>query len=307
VYVQVAEYLVYAVAVLLLTYIAYFKDKNMLFRLFVFLVIAALFSYFENYNIALVLSGVLFFNALITSISNKYNILFVLLSIFFLFTGFYVRASTNAIALAMLLGFLSGIHSFSISHKGTHNKNIEIKRDIAQIILGAVFLLLFSLLGLFAASFIFIAILLLGTGLGSAATVYRHSTISKFLYSLERKDAVLGSGAFWLSAGTLLALSFINSLPYVLTIFAALFFGDSIATIAGMSLPLRRLTYNRKKSVAGTLSYFALVAFVSYFFIGFMALAFAAVAAFVESLDLPIDDNFGTSLALTLLAFILSL
>jgi len=306
VYVQAAEYLVYAVAVLLLAYIAYFKDKNMLFRLFVFLVVAALFSYFENYNIALVLSGVLFFNALITSISNKYNILFILLSIFFLFTGFYAHASTNTIALAMLLGFLSGIHSLSIN-KGVHNKNIEIKRDIAQIILGSVFLLLFSLLGLFAASFIFMAFLLLGAGLGGAAMVYRHSTISKFFYSLERKDAVLGSGAFWLSAGTLLALSFISSLPYVLTIFAALFFGDSIATIAGMSLPLRRLPYNRKKSVAGTLSYFALVAFVSYFFIGFMALAFAAVAAFVESLDLPIDDNFGTSLALTLLAFILAL
>ena len=305
-YVQAAEYLVYAVAVLLLAYIAYFKDKNMLFRLFVFLVVAALFSYFENYNIALVLSGVLFFNALITSISNKYNILFILLSIFFLFTGFYAHASTNTIALAMLLGFLSGIHSLSIN-KSVHNKNIEIKRDIAQIILGSVFLLLFSLLGLFAASFIFMAFLLLGAGLGGAAMVYRHSTISKFFYSLERKDAVLGSGAFWLSAGTLLALSFISSLPYVLTIFAALFFGDSIATIAGMSLPLRRLPYNRKKSVAGTLSYFALVAFVSYFFIGFMALAFAAVAAFVESLDLPIDDNFGTSLALTLLAFILAL
>jgi len=109
------------------------------------------------------------------------------------------------------------------------------------------------------------------------------------LDSLEREGVQPAHGAFWYAIGALIALSFISVPEKAVSAIMMLAIADGLSTIVG-SYGKHPLPYNRKKSIEGTLAFFA-SGLLSYFLIGPLAVPLALFAAAVESLDLPLDDN----------------
>ena len=69
----------------------------------------------------------------------------------------------------------------------------------------------------------------------------------------------------------------------------ALAAGDSAATIFGI-LGRHPLPHNRRKTWEGSLAFFVFSLPAS-LFVGWIGILLAAIAAAVESLDTPVDDN----------------
>lgn len=107
----------------------------------------------------------------------------------------------------------------------------------------------------------------------------------------------------------LLVLVFRHHLVFAAIAWAFLAFGDGVATLAGKSIPIARLPWNREKSWGGFVALF-IAAYASGLAVGFwmgyrapvVILIAALAAAITESLHLGIDDNltvpFAASVAL---------
>ena len=103
-------------------------------------------------------------------------------------------------------------------------------------------------------------------------------------------------------------LGFAHGAPLLLFGIIAVFFGDSAATIVGISA--RRaapLPYNRHKTIVGTLAFFIVTAVLGYFLIGAYAILLAAILALIEGLYISIDDNIRSGIAVVILGAILGL
>ena len=109
------------------------------------------------------------------------------------------------------------------------------------------------------------------------------------LDSLEREGAPPAHGAFWYAIGALIALSFIPSPEGAVSAIMMLAVADGVSTLVG-SYGCHPLPYNKKKSIEGTLAFF-MSGLLTYFLIGAAAIPLALLAAAVESMDLPLDDN----------------
>ncbi len=215
---------------------------------------------------------------------------------------------------AFSVGTLAGI---SISLRGNrsaaHNsrakdRGVEIKRDLFQICSGIVLLLvLLALPG--AGKYIVYAIVLSGY----AAVSYipkkgrRRGVLSSVLLSLERPATRFGFGALYLAAGAMMVMSLIPNFRLMVFGLIALFVADSLATIFGLRIKSPRLPYNKGKSIAGSLVYFAALAAFGMLFVGYYSVAIAAVLALVEGLGWRIDDNISVASVLVLISAALTL
>ncbi len=177
------------------------------------------------------------------------------------------------------------------------NRKKEVSRDIIQLMLGAIlFVVVYS-----ASSYNSILII---TGLilfGLLANNVIANMKSKS-FDLERKGVEYGRGAAYLAAGTALIIGFVHPTMNLLFGLSVLFFADSAATITGVALRHgAKLPYNRNKSLPGTLAFFAVAAVAGYIAIGYYGILFAAVLAFIESMDTVIDDNVRIGVAFSVL------
>jgi len=112
----------------------------------------------------------------------------------------------------------------------------------------------------------------------------------------ERSNApVPGWGSACYAAGVLILLTSLPDIPRMSAGIFVLAVGDSFSTIVGRWGKLR-LPYNRAKTLEGTLAFF-ISSLPAYYFIGIWAVPLAAIAALVESLALPIDDNLTVPMA----------
>lgn len=292
----VADSLLYTIAFLLLVRRAMcYNWKKELSFLLLFLAAGAALAVYENASLAIMLAGIMVFNGMASSYHSRENYAFFVLAILFIMP---IYAMTLLISQSMLLGLLSCAYFFSKPAKRT-SVAVERRRDAIQVVMGLALICAFAL---FAALYVKVAIILailLGSVVGNYSVRNKKSAISKRLHALERKDAVLGQGAVWLTVGTLVALSFLNS-GQIIAVLAAVFVGDAVATIVGTTYK-HPLPYNKGKSVEGTLAYFFVAALLSFPFIGYAGVAAALVGALVESSPKHVDDNFDTALALTLL------
>ena len=98
-----------------------------------------------------------------------------------------------------------------------------------------------------------------------------------------------GYGAFWYVVGTLLLVLSLNNANEIAAAIVTLAAGDSAATIFGIQ-GRHSLPYNRIKTVEGSVAFFVF-SLPACLFVGWIGIALAAIAAAVESLDTPIDDN----------------
>ncbi len=108
--------------------------------------------------------------------------------------------------------------------------------------------------------------------------------------TFERKNVrFAGYGAFWYVVGALLLAIFLDNAHEIAAAIVALAAGDSAATIFGI-LGRHHLPHNRRKTWEGSLAFFVFSLPAS-LFVGWIGILLAAIAAAVESLDTPVDDN----------------
>ncbi len=218
----------------------------------------------------------------------------------------------NATAILMqaaLIGLFFSMRAeqiYVIRKSGRNDMAVEGNRDAFQIFVGLLIALAYFLAPPERADLAVLAAIILGYGFVSLIMNSDLGELSRMFKNFERKGVRYASGASWLAIGMLLSLSVLQSAHQILLVIAALFFADSAATIIGMRSK-RKLFYNNRKSYAGTIAYFLIVAAFGYFLIGAFALVAAAVAALVESVDIHIDDNLDVAIALVLLFAIYNL
>jgi len=98
-----------------------------------------------------------------------------------------------------------------------------------------------------------------------------------------------GYGAFWYVVGALLSALFLGNAHEIAASIVVLAAGDSAATIFGI-LGTHHLPHNKRKTWEGSLAFFFL-SLPACLFVGWIGIALAAMAAIVESLATPVDDN----------------
>lgn len=111
-----------------------------------------------------------------------------------------------------------------------------------------------------------------------------------FMKEFERENVRFpGYGAFWYVVGTLLLALSLNNANEIAAGIVTLAAGDAAATIFGIR-GRHPLPYNRHKTAEGSVAFFifSLPAFVV---VGWTGILLAVLAAVVESLPAPVDDN----------------
>jgi dolichol kinase len=116
------------------------------------------------------------------------------------------------------------------------------------------------------------------------SSITRHATTPEELYEFR-------AAPLFFAFGILLALLFFPrpASDAAIVIFAV---GDSTASIFGKMFGRRTLSFNKGKTLEGSLIGFVFASLAAAFFVNpFMAASGAAVAMLIESLPLPINDN----------------
>ena len=267
---------------------------------------ALLFAYEHTSGLDLLLLcvGIVNFNGLLSDKSPKIRMGYVLVSAVYITAIHWI--GFKLIAQAMLLGILSVITRLKQYRNRIENKRVELSRDLFHMGAG-VFLMLVFMFESEPVAVTALMLMILGGILAICITeMFKDNPISNVVMGLERGGAALGYGALWLALGSLFAVSFLNT-TNVLVVFAAIFIGDPIATIIGIHFSKAKLPWNRRKSVAGTVSYFFAATIISFFLIGNYAVIIGLVGAMVESLRIKVDDNFSVSVILTALLLMLGI
>ncbi len=259
----------------------------------------ALFAYEGAAQYALLISGYIVFGAMAHAELGRQRMLFIILSLAYLMLAI-PYLDVILIAQAMLFAMLAEAGQFKGSYNVPGREKKEIMRDAVQALLGMCTVLIFLYMSLPIAKDLILLFVLAGYTLGAYASERNDSAIAHKLYSMERSYTKLGHGAFWVATGMLIAVSFLNSQMPIVSVAAALLIGDSAATITGKIIAGPRLPYNRRKTLSGSMALFAVTALISYPILGPVGLLAAALAAIVESLPLPLDDNLAVPLALTI-------
>ena len=125
-----------------------------------------------------------------------------------------------------------------------------------------------------------------------------------FVGEFEREDVRLpGWGSACLATGVLILAAYIREPSGLAAGLVVLGIGDGLSTLVGRR-GSRRLPWNRKKTVEGTLAFFA-GSLAAWIFIGPLSVLLAVIAALAESLDLGIDDNLVIPVVCTLVLSVL--
>ncbi len=125
-----------------------------------------------------------------------------------------------------------------------------------------------------------------------------------FIKHFERNNIPFpGWGSACYATGVLLVASFIEDQNAVIAAIFIMAVGDGVSTLIGRRGRIK-IPYNKKKTLEGTTAFF-LFSLLGYLFVGEIILPIALIAAVVESLDLPVDDNLSLPVALTFLFLVI--
>ena len=295
-------YFLYAAATLMLAYrLIKLKKFSDLSSYSAILVISIIAFYLEHADIALLISGVIIFNAIIASYGKKLCYLFIFIGI--LYAAVSYTAGPEFVLQSLFLGMLSGSNILETKMHKNVKKN-ELRRNAVQILAGVFLISVFYILKNSIADAVLFWFVIIGSIFGNYALINRSGKISKFIDSFERSETTLGSGARWLAIGSLATASFLTG-STVLSVFSAIFIADSFSTLFGISIKTPKLPYNHNKSVGGTGVYFLTVLAISYFFIGPLSILLAIASSLFESQPYHIDDNFDVAILMIAIFMIL--
>jgi dolichol kinase len=118
----------------------------------------------------------------------------------------------------------------------------------------------------------------------------RVSIAQWFVQKFERPGAYFpGWGPANYGLGVLFLSGFLSDANAIAASLIILALGDGLSTLIGRA-GSKRLPWNRKKTIEGSVA-FIVGSLPGFFFVGPIILPVAFVAAVVESIDWPIDDN----------------
>jgi dolichol kinase len=167
----------------------------------------------------------------------------------------------------------------------------EDERQFFHLALGLGLIATVQLIGVEMSAYVVGVSLVIGLVLVHIKLSYVHLWKLEWLIErFERPGVLAGYGAMTFTAAVLCILTMISSQPQILSSLAILGIGDAASTIVGRRSK-RKLPYNAKKTVGGTLSFFIFSSPFAFYFAGYLALAVAAAAALAESAESKIDDN----------------
>ena len=234
---------------------------------------------------------------------------FAYLGLMVLLSGADVSATSFAAACG--IGLMAGLEARIYGFRGRKpqkngRRKLEIRRDVVQIALGIIVIAVFLAAGRIYGILAVAGLALLGY-LFNSASMQAENAVGRFARSFERERAVRGEGALFMAAGSMLILGLVAPVNYALFGLSAIFFADSAATIIGVVAGRRKLPHNRRKSFAGTLSYFVVIEAIGIPLIGLYAIPIGIALAVVESLPIAFDDNASTSIAFVILSRLLFL
>jgi dolichol kinase len=169
--------------------------------------------------------------------------------------------------------------------------DLELRRKLLHSLFGLMLILILFYAGRKALIIFLISLLLLGSMMIMLRLKGNRIPIAGwFEETFERKNVRFpGYGAFWYVVGTLLLALSLGDNSEIAAGILPLALGDSAATIFGIG-SMHPIPYNRNKTLEGSLA-FLIFALPSGLFIGWMGLPLALIAAVVESLPAPYDDN----------------
>jgi len=168
----------------------------------------------------------------------------------------------------------------------------EDERQIFHLALGIIIIAMVQLIGVELSAYVAGVILVVGLVLVHIKLSYTHlgKHLEWLIERFERPGAVAGYGAMTFTAAALCILTLLLHKEQILASLAILGIGDSASTLFGKRSK-RKLPYNARKTVGGTLAFFLASAPFAVYFAGPAALAVSAAAALAESAEARIDDN----------------
>jgi len=291
----------YLVAFALLIYrLARTEKASELFPLIPLLILGIIAAVYQGANPLLFFSIVVIFDTISLTYGSKEGFFLVLLGMTSIVLA-SVNLNINIVAQAMLFGLISEFHQIKFNKNSKSNSEVETKRDIVQIAIGSIILILFYSLKTSYAEFSILMLIMLGYLTINYGAANKGTKIAKYMKTLERNFTKFGQGAAWLALGALATISFVLDTRYIMIIFFAIFIGDSLATIIGIKFGKRKLPYNKKKSIAGSVAYFASVSVLPFLLYGIFAIPLAIVATVAETLPIKLDDNFSVPAVLIII------
>lgn len=168
----------------------------------------------------------------------------------------------------------------------------EDERQFFHLALGLMLIATVQLIGVELSAYVVSVSLIIGLVLVHIKLSYVRLSkpIEWLIERFERPGVVAGYGAMTFTAAVLCILTLLASQPQILASLAILGIGDAASTIVGRRSK-RKLPYNARKTVDGTLAFFIASAPVAFYFAGPAALLVSAAAALAESAEAKIDDN----------------
>lgn len=178
-------------------------------------------------------------------------------------------------------------------------------RQVFHLILGFIGIAVIYLLGrnwLMAGAFFS---LLIGTLIINQLMIGRSMRpVRRVVGMLERDDVLFpGWGMAAFAAGVLLIATALESVPEIAAALFVLGVGDGFSTLIGRK-GKHKLPHNKKKTWEGVIAFF-ISSLPAYYFVGPVIVPVALVAAAVESIDSPLDDNVTIPIACSFMFLIL--
>ena len=181
----------------------------------------------------------------------------------------------------------------------------EMKRQLFHIFIGICALAVLLIWGRGILMGITFFIVIIGLLLINQAYLGRKiGLVEWFIKNYEREDVRFpGWGSACYATGVLMLSAFLNSQAEIAAAIIIIGIGDGLSTIVGR-MGKTKLPYNDRKTVEGSLALLA-VSLPGWIFIGPAIIPAAIIAAIIEGLPLPIDDNLSIPVALVLFFLVL--
>jgi len=174
-----------------------------------------------------------------------------------------------------------------------------------MLVIGSMFFLKFT--SLILVLFCILLLFLVGWALERVGV----ETMLSRSYTLKRvkdftKSSHYEAGSYWLLSSLLILLLFNINIAYASILILA--FGDTAAGFVGRNMGQLKNPLNKKKTIEGSLAFFATSLFAAMLFVSTpTAIIVAFVVAIIESLPLKINDNLTVPLSAGLVMFMLSI
>ncbi|NYZ77086.1 hypothetical protein H0O02_02100 [Candidatus Micrarchaeota archaeon] len=184
-------------------------------------------------------------------------------------------------------------------------ENREFRRQTIHLLLGLLAVAVLLLYGRgFLIAFTFFTVIIGLFLVNLSLRGKKISLVEWFIRNFERDEVLFpGWGSACYATGVLLIATFLSDVNAIAASLVIIGVGDSVSTLVGMRGRIR-FPYNRKKTLEGSIAFF-LSSLPAYLFVGAAIIPAALIAAFVESLDLGMDDNITVPVAAVLFFLIM--